>query len=222
MSIHDLAVKCADYLACQLETDHIKENRMAFGLELLLGEIVKLICVITLSTALGILPEVLTITVAAGVLRLASGGEHCSAYYRCLIGGTLCFLLLGWVAHILNPIISRAGLLLTLVICSLMVFAILWQYAPGDTENKPINNEEELTRFKKWSLIIASVYSVVMIIMMQFEKSYILVLPMIIGMMEQSFTITPWGYGFIQWIDNTLGGFKRPKKEDLQNGCSNR
>jgi len=208
MSIHELAGRCAAYIAHEIEADRSQENRMAFGLELLLGEIVKLLCVITLSYALGILPEVITITTAAGVLRLASGGEHCSAYYRCLIGGTLCFLLLGWTAHSLNPIISRTDLLLTVVICSLIVGGILWKYAPGDTENKPINTEEERTRFKKWSLIIASVYCVVMIIMMQFDTLRILVLPMIIGMTEQAFTITPWGYRFIHFIDNALGGFK--------------
>ena len=82
-------------------------------------------------------------------------------------------------------------------------------------KNKPINTEEELTRFKKWSLIIVFIYCVVIIIMMQFEKSYLLVLPMIIGMMEQAFTITPWGYGFIHWVDNTLGSFKRSKQEDV-------
>jgi len=214
MSIHELSVRCAAYLAHQLEADRIKENRMAFGLELLLGEIVKLLCVITLSYALGILPEVLTITVTAGVLRLASGGEHCSAYYRCLIGGTLCFLLLGWAAHSLNPMLTRTYLWLTVVISSLLVGAILGKYAPGDTENKPINTEEERTKFKKWSLITASVYCVVMITMMQFEKSHILVLPMIIGMMEQAFTVTPWGYGFIHWVDNALGGFNRSKQAD--------
>jgi accessory gene regulator B len=218
MSIHEFAGRCAAYLAHQLEADRIKENRMAFGLELLLGEIVKLLCVITISYALGILPEVLTITVTAGVLRLASGGEHCSAYYRCLVGGIICFVLLGWAAHSLNPIISRAGLPLTLFICSVIVGGILWKYAPGDTENKPINTEEERTKFKKWSLIIASVYCVVMIIMMQFETLNILVLPMIIGMMEQAFTITPWGYRFLHWVDNVLGA----KKEDAQNGYSNR
>ncbi|PKM76939.1 MAG: accessory regulator AgrB [Firmicutes bacterium HGW-Firmicutes-15] len=218
MSIHELAGRYAAYLARQLEADRIKENRMAFGLELLLGEIVKLLCVITLSYALGILPEVFTITVTAGVLRLASGGEHCSAYYRCLIAVILCFTLLGWAAHSLNPIISRADLLLILVICSFIVGGILWRYAPGDTENKPINNEEERRKFKKWSLIIASLYCVVMIIMMQLEPLTILVLPIIIGMMEQAFTVTPWGYRFLQWVDNVLGA----KKEDLENGYSNR
>ncbi|NLB18195.1 MAG: accessory gene regulator B family protein [Syntrophomonadaceae bacterium] len=206
MSIHDLSCRCAAYLAQQLEADQIKENRMAFGLELLLGEIVKLFFIIALAYALGILPEVLTITVTAGILRLASGGEHCSAYYRCLIGGTACFLLLGWIAHILNPVLIGTGLWLTVVIASLLVGGIIGQYAPGDTENKPINTEAERIKFKKWSLLVLFLYIVIMIILMQFETVSLLVLPMLIGMLEQAFTITPWGYRFLHWVDRVLGG----------------
>lgn len=206
MSIHDLSCRCAAYLAQQLEADHIKENRMAFGLELLLGEIVKLFFIIALAYALGILPEVLTITVTAGILRLASGGEHCSAYYRCLIGGTACFLLLGWIAHILNPVLIGTGLWLAVVIASLLVGGIIGQYAPGDTENKPINTEAERIKFKKWSLLVLFLYIVIMIILMQFETVSLLVLPMLIGMLEQAFTITPWGYRFLHWVDRVLGG----------------
>ncbi len=205
MSIHELSVKCAAYLAREVDADRIRENRMAFGLELLLGEIIKLLLVITLSYLLGILPEVLTITLTAGFLRLASGGEHCSAYYRCLVGGIACFMLLGGAAHILNPLISKAALWLTVCTGTLVSALILWKYAPGDTVNKPINTTEEKQLFKKWSFIILGAYLIIMVLMMQSPAARLLVLPMIIGILEQSFTVTPWGYGFINGIDRLLG-----------------
>lgn len=205
MSIHELSVKCAAYLARELETDRIRENRMAFGLELLLGEIIKLLLIITISYLLGILPEVLTITLTAGFLRLASGGEHCSAYFRCLIGGISCFMLLGGAVHILNSLISNTALWLTVCTGSLVSGLILWKYAPGDTVNKPINTAEERQLFKKWSFIILGVYLTIMVFMMQSPAVRLLVLPMIIGILEQSFTVTPWGYDFIHGIDRLLG-----------------
>lgn len=205
MSIHELSVKCAAYLAREVDADRIRENRMAFGLELLLGEIIKLLLVITLSYLLGILPEVLTITLTAGFLRLASGGEHCSAYYRCLVGGIACFMLLGGTAHILNPLISMAALWLTVCTGTLVSALILWKCAPGDTVNKPINTTEEKQLFKKWSFIILGAYLIIMVLMMQSPAARLLVLPMIIGILEQSFTVTPWGYGFINGIDRLLG-----------------
>ena len=206
MSIHELSVRCAAYLARELEADRIQENRMAFGLELFLGELIKLILVIIISLLFGILPEVLTVALAAGFLRLASGGEHCTAYYRCLVGGITCFWVLGGIAHVLYPLLDRPHLLLAVGTGSLISAALLYMYAPGDTANKPINTDEEKTRFKRWSLIIAGLYFVLMITMMTMPLTEILVLPILIGMLEQSFTVTPWGYRFIHGVDRLLGG----------------
>ena len=58
MSIHDLAVRWASVLARELGSDQKQENRMAFGLELLLGEIVKWIVLLGLSGIMGLLREV--------------------------------------------------------------------------------------------------------------------------------------------------------------------
>ncbi|MEQ8200627.1 MAG: accessory gene regulator B family protein [Syntrophomonadaceae bacterium] len=205
MSIHDLSVKWAAYLARELDSNRVQENRMAFGLELFLGELIKLFLVITISTMLGILPEVLTIALTAGFLRLASGGEHCSAYYRCLIGGITCFLALGGVAHVLYPLLSRPALLITVATGSMISLALLLMYAPGDTANKPITAAEDKARFKKWSLIIAGLYFILMITMITIPLAEMLVLPMLIGMLEQTFTVTPWGYRFLHGVDRLLG-----------------
>lgn len=205
MSIHDLSVKWAAYLARELDSNRVQENRMAFGLELFLGELIKLFLVITISTMLGILPEVLTIALTAGFLRLASGGEHCSAYYRCLIGGITCFLALGGVAHVLYPLLSRPALLITVATGSMISLALLLMYAPGDTANKPITAAEDKERFKKWSLIIAGLYFILMITMITIPLAEMLVLPMLIGMLEQTFTVTPWGYRFLHGVDRLLG-----------------
>lgn len=206
MSIHELSVRCAAYLARELNTDRIQENRMAFGMELFLGELIKLILVVIISLLLGILPEVLTVTLTAGFLRLASGGEHCTAYYRCLIGGVTCFLVLGGIAHLLYPLLDRLDLLLIVGTGTVISAALLYLYAPGDTANKPINTFEEKTRFRKWSLIIVGLYFVLMGTMMTIPPAEILVLPILIGMLEQSFTVTPWGYRFIHGVDRVLGG----------------
>ncbi len=205
MSIHELSVKWAAYLARELEADRKAENRMAFGMELLVGELVKLALVISLSWLLGILPEVLTITLTAGLLRLSSGGEHCSAYYRCLIGGISCFTLLGAAVHFLNPSIGSTTLGLLAAGGVLVSGVTLWRFAPGDTANKPIDTDAEKARFKKWALVTLGIYLVMMTIMMQVPSTRMLVLPMLIGILEQTFTVTPWGYRFIHAIDGLLG-----------------
>lgn len=204
MSIHELAVRIAGHLALELEYDHIHEARMAFGLELFLGEIIKLICLITISYILGLLPEVLIITAAAGILRLASGGEHCSEYYRCLIGGTLCFMLLGWAVHYFSPIFEQQELFFVALLSFFIAEIALWKYAPGDTENKPITEEKDKIKYKKWSLIITVVYFIIMMIFSAVTTLNLITLAIAVGMLEQVFTVTPWGYRFLHFIDHVL------------------
>lgn len=204
MSIHEWAVRIAGHLALELEYDRIHEARMAFGLELFLGEIIKLLCLITISYILGLLPEVLIITATAGILRLASGGEHCSEYYRCLIGGTLCFMLLGWAVHYYSPMLGQQELFLVALLSFLIAEIALWKYAPGDTENKPITEEKDIIKYKKWSLIITVVYFIIMMVFSAVTTLNLITLAIAVGMLEQVFTVTPWGYRFLHFIDQVL------------------
>ncbi len=204
MSVHELAIRIGSYLGRELGVDRSQEARMVFGLELFLGDIIKFICIISLAYFLAIIPEVLVITAAAAILRMASGGEHCSAYYRCLLGGTICFLSLGWLVHYLNPLLSAQQIIMTACSCFLLGEIILWKYAPGDTENKPITDEAEKTKYRKWSLLLALLYLIIMMIFSGFASLRPFVLPIAAGMMEQAFTVSPWGYHFLHFVDYVL------------------
>ncbi len=215
MSIHELAVKCAAYLAWELGSNTKQELRMAYGLEVLLGEIVKMVLLLWLAWMLGILPEVIFISITAGLLRLASGGEHCSEYYRCLIGGTICFILLGVGVHNLNIFFNGSGAYITIVASILLSWSILFKYAPGETENKPINSEEERVKFRRLSILIVSIYGLVMLMLMLMHNYLLrpLVLPILVGMVEQAFTVSPWGYRFMHFVDGGLNYKKWSKKK---------
>jgi len=204
MSIHGVSEQFAAYLAQELNSDQRQELRMAYGLEILLGEIVKLIIIISSAWILGILPQVLTITISAGILRLASGGEHCSAYYRCLIGGTVWFLLLGWGVDSLHAVLSPPVISANAGLLFFISLAIILKYAPGETENKPITGEAEREKFKKWSLSIMVAYGLILLLLSHQQVLSTLVLPMAVGIMAQAFTVSPAGYGFIHFIDRVL------------------
>ncbi len=208
MSIHELSVRIAGYIAQETNKDYRIENWMSFGLELLLGTLFKIFIITILAYCLGILKETLIITITAGSLRLASGGEHCSEYYRCLVGGSICFLLLGWGVRSLNHLWYYSNIdsiVLPLTIIFLITIFALWKYAPGDTANKPITKEDEIARYKKWSLIMATLFFGVAVLFSTIGilKEYSLIIT--IGVLEQTFTVTPWGYSFIRFVDNMLG-----------------
>ncbi len=214
MSIHVIATRVAAYIGRGVEADRLQVARMAFGLELLLGDMIKLILILTLAQLLGIFPEVLVIMVSAGILRLASGGEHCSAYYRCLVGGSICFLLLGELVHYLNYLLAGQAVILIALLSFLLVELILWKYAPGDTENKPITEAAAKKRFKRWSLVIGLLYFIIMMLCAGFQSTSAFVLPLAVGMLEQTFTVSPWGYRFLHSVDIILDFSKWGGKKD--------
>jgi accessory gene regulator B len=204
MSIHSIAVRWAAALAKELGSDQREQNRMAYGLELLLGEIVKWIVLLSLAGIMGLWREIIIITVSASILRLASGGEHCNEYYRCMVGGTIWFLLLGWIVRYGNMSITVGSLLVIAGISFASAFILLALYAPGDTENKPINTNAERTKFKRLSLILVVVYLIAMIGTALAEAVQFVCLPVAVGMLAQVFTVTPLGYRFLHWVDRVL------------------
>lgn len=204
MSIHELSVRFAAYLAQELNSDQRQELRMAYGLEILLGEIIKLIVIISLSWILNILPEVLTITVTAGILRLASGGEHCSEYYRCLIGGTAWFLFLGWGVHSLNILLNQSTINISAGLLFFLSIILILKYAPGETENKPISSEAERKKFKNWSVAIMIIYAFIIVLFSNLSVLNMFTLPIATGIIAQAFTVSPAGYGFIHFVDRVL------------------
>lgn len=202
-SIHGLAERAAGYIAGELGLDRQKEKMLTFGLELLLGSALEFILIMALASLFGIFRETLILVLTAGTLRLVSGGEHCQAYYRCLIGGTVFFLLTGWLIKWLNSMITYQDVILLVVISLITVLVIIWKHAPGETENKPLT-EADRVRGRRLSFAVAGILFVVVILLSILKISQGYGLPVLAGMLCQAFTLTPWGYGFIRWVDGML------------------
>lgn len=89
--IHQLAQKIAEYLSRELNTGGPRQAVVAYGLEILLGGIVKLGAFVVVPAVLGILVQTWAALLASACFRLPAGGAHCTAYYRCLVGSLVTF-----------------------------------------------------------------------------------------------------------------------------------
>jgi accessory gene regulator B len=201
--IHGLAEKAAGYIARELGIDKPKEGMLPFGLELLLGSALEFALIMALASLFGIFRETLILVLTAGILRLVSGGEHCRAYYRCLIGGTVFFLLIGWLVKWLNSMITCQDIILFVVISLITVLVIIWRYAPGETKNKPLT-EAGRARGRRLSFAVSGILFAVVILLAILKVDQGYGLPVLAGMLCQTFTLTPWGYRFIRWVDGML------------------
>ncbi|MGB9825097.1 MAG: accessory gene regulator ArgB-like protein [Desulfofundulus sp.] len=201
--IHNLAGRFASWLSRELQQEQ-KAALIAYGLELLLGALVKLVCFVALTLLLGILPQAAAVVLTSTVLRLAAGGAHCSAYYRCLVTSLTTFTVLGFVARRLASTgVPGTGIALAAA-CFALIAALIW--APGDTPAKPITRETYRRTLKKISLLVPFLYvAVVWLVPVRDD----LVAASALGLAFQAFTVTPAGYRTIEWLDVLLGRLER-------------
>lgn len=204
MNINSISTRIARYLAREMHYDARKEAQLVFGLELYFAAIIKTGCILILAFLLGIFRETLVIIIISGSLRLVSGGEHCTAFHRCLIGGALVFLFLGFVSQQLSYLISVPALVVLSMVSLIVVFLVLLKYAPGDTANKPITDEKEKKRYRRLSLLVAAVYFSIILVFLYSGIFPVMVLLILVGLLWQAFMITPWGYKFIRGVDKLL------------------
>jgi len=201
--IHDLAVRLAAIVAAELKMEE-RRNVIAYGLEIIIGALVKLLFFTVLPLALGVFPQVAAAALAAGTFRLAAGGAHCTAYYRCLVSSLVTFTGAGALARCL----AGYSLPLEEIVAGVAVwsFVIALRWAPADTPAKPINNPRQRRVLRIASLMIVVIYFAAGLFA-SFRAD--LLLAASFGLFIQAFTVAPAGYRFIDAVDRLLS---RPVK----------
>jgi accessory gene regulator B len=198
--LRNVAIGVAHYLGEELQLDAKDTDAVRFGLETFLGMIINVSIIIGIAWWLGIVPYVLSALVSSSILRLVSGGAHCSTYLRCLILGTIIMLGIGQLATMI--LISQALLFV------LLIFLVVWsgyniyKWVPADTPAKPIISSAKKKIYRKLSYIYIAVWTVVVsILAISREEVAALMLASIGGVGWQIFSITPAGYRFIATIE---------------------
>jgi len=193
--IHQLAQKLAKYLYQELNFNHSREAIIAYGLEILLGGIVKLISFTVIPVILGIFSQTWAAVIASTLFRLPAGGSHCTAYYRCLTGSIITFCLIGVLAIIAADFLPVNFMFFVAIGMAVLVVAI---WVPADTEAKPVTRASARKKAKIWA------YSVLVIYLSSwyyFEIPKDILLAGTLGLLVQSFTVTPQGYRVMDKLD---------------------
>ncbi|MFY9174315.1 MAG: accessory gene regulator B family protein [Peptococcia bacterium] len=209
-SIHGLGQKVGAWLA--EHTDQPEKGPIyAYGAEVALGAVVKIIVAGTLAVILGILPIIALLIIATGVLRVVVGGAHCTAYYRCLIYSLISFFGLGLLLkHYLPYLTSLSSGVLILPLLACLIINLRW--APCPPENRPLRNEAEGKSKKRLAILICLVLSVVLLLA---GTSHWWVWVVLLGMLSEAVTITPWGIWFVNGCDRLLAGNIKRKEAEL-------
>lgn len=202
MKMYDIATRMAGFLASQVGLEESKVDTVRFGLELILGEIVKWCILLMAAGLLGVLPGALYAMISMGLFRLVSGGGHCEDYWRCLIFGLLVFLGGGKLGVYAAPHISQTALIKALIVGCLVMSVPVLIWAPGEAPNRKINAGER-AKFKKLSLACLAVWTGVTIFLVV-PYSLPVAVAGLLAMVLQAFSFTPPGYRAINHFDVLL------------------
>ena len=209
VTLRNTAAEFAQYLGRELNFDQKDTETVRYGIEIILGALVKGLFIIVISYWIGIIPHVLAVLTTSSGLRLLSGGVHCSTYGRCLVLGSSMMVLTGIVSLTISPLMNKKLMLLLIMLTALTGLYFVKKYAPADNCSKPITKEVKRKQYKKLSMFFVIIWTIVITFITlayrQSPSTYSLVLASIGGFLGQIFSLCPAGYRLIGSIDNGLG-----------------
>ena len=170
------------------EIDDEKAEIINYGLQLLIGEIPKIIITLVVSYLLGILNLTLFMVCVTVPYRAFSGGFHLHTHIGCIISTTLYYCC---IPKISNYIYLNSETKLFFILCALIFgIIIIIKYAPADTENVPILQKRERKHKKILSFITYTLGLIVAISINNNVLSNIILFSYFV----QTIMITPFAY----------------------------
>lgn len=203
MNLRQIATGLSLYLVRQVDLPEERVDSLRFGLEIIIGSLIKGIILFALAGALNILIEVTVALVVGSAFRLLAGGAHCTGYVRCLFLGLTVYLVTGWVAKSYGLLISSHLLIFLVLSVFLLCFLIVIRWAPGEVPGKKLTSSKH-RQFKVLSLLYLFLWlGTTLYLAAQGYSS--LVLAGLLALLAQGFSVVPIGYRLIDWYDSILG-----------------
>lgn len=144
-----------DFISSKVVDDnysHIEKVKIAYGMEILLENLIKTVIIIGLAFALGGLKYTLVAILSFTILRFFTFGLHCQSGLMCL--------LLSVFLDVMSPILIKDIYVGTIPRCILMIIYVflIFKYAPADTENHPLVKKEVRKQLKTRAVIVSIIY----------------------------------------------------------------
>lgn len=199
--IRKLSYSSAIYIQQNNSSSHENRRILYFGFQAIYGDIVKLIIVILISSALQSLLQVLALTFAFAFLRRYAGGFHMDTEAKCIITTVCSFVIPGTLISKINFETSTFWIIIINAIIFINCLLLLMKYAPRDCVNRPIEEDEAIVIKRKAirDFVILTVISVILALLGQ----HLLSLSIIAGILIEIFTLVPFGYRLFKMINSS-------------------
>lgn len=203
-NIERLSETLANNIASELNFDTDRKEVIQYGIFAMIQIALSIVSVLIIGAFLNIMWEAFIVSLAITILRKSSGGAHATSPGKCTFIGTSISLI---IAIVLKNIYSL-NIVLTIVFIGFIIsYYLVYKLAPVDSISKPIRNQEKIKRLKKNSIIIVSIYLILVIINILAFKitghKYFISYALCIcgGMLWQVMSLTKFGHKLIEIIE---------------------
>lgn len=199
-----IANRVAGYLQKELNLSEDDKEVLSYSLTITITSILGYLLIMFVAWFLGVIKYAMISVIATSTLRVFSGGAHASASYKCIGFGGVIFPLLGYLTMLMP--INLNSILLISFITFLLLFVIVYLFAPADTHEKPITTKQDITRLKRLSFGVGIIWAIIIVgaVLYGTKESYMMALAGNLGLLWQVFTLTPYGYRIIHMVDKVF------------------
>ena len=201
-----LAGVIATHMTQDIDMEHGRVDQLSYGLEIILGTVIKGTILFSLAYLLNILPHVALALAAAGLFRLLSGGAHCTSYWRCLVLGVSAYLLIGLVAINIANLITLQLFKTMAGIVILTATACTVKWVPGEVPHRTMDGQREMIMFKVLSMLYLFLWAG-LILYLANSTNYSVLLAALLALAMQTLSFTPWGYRLVARADGLMAKF---------------
>ncbi|MDT3700192.1 MAG: accessory gene regulator B family protein [Thermincola sp.] len=181
--------------------------KITYGLEMIIGETTKLICILLTAYILDLFLATLFLMIAIIPLRIITGGGHCTSSLRCLVTATVSYLIMAVTSAFLAKNIPLV-FLLGLCLFSYSLFTVVVdRFGPGNSVNYPNPSHEVIEKTKRTVFGAMTIYTIVILntfYIAKTEISSLFLASAAIGGLWQLLMVTTFGQRMIAIIDKSL------------------
>ena len=171
-----------------------------YGFMVIVGALIKGLIMVSLASIFGVLMTSMIITLTFSSFRIIGGGFHFSDYTKCITFSTLQFIVSALIVKHTLQYWSYMDMQILFIFCLAMGLYIILKYVPRDTPNKPITEDSEKSKFRKWSLYYLISWAMIMTIFLLFNLN-IIIIASCFGLLLELFSISNVGYGLYSLLD---------------------
>lgn len=203
--IKNICEKISNNIAKELNFDDDKKSVINYGLFACIQMTICIALVIIFGILFNVVIEALIVTFSISILRKSSGGVHASSPEKCAIIGTISSVGMGALSKYINANFN------TIIVVGCFIFMLsyytIYKLAPADSIAKPIKSMEKRKGLKKNSIVILSIYLIIVIINLLYfylmKNSNVLVYSLCIymGLLWQVLSLTKFSYLLVESLD---------------------